>query len=358
MPDPVAEGTPVMGHSQTTIRRPTPLARARAYLRRRRVGRLRLCFLIPASPTDGFFGQIAMFRRALDHLGGPYRKATVIAVFGAEEQVSIPRAWEPYLHRVTVHAVPPSEFQKKSYGAQANARWSVAPEDCDLVIFADADVLMVRRIDDLLERLLAESSVAGAIAHYPFPQFPGDVPAQKWDSLARESIGRKIRLDYRHTLAPDSAPAAQRDCPFYVNFGFVIVPRALYSSLGARYLGLVDQVAGRLADPYFSGQVSLAMAVNALDLPCTDMDMRYNFPNDALAEQRYPESMRDVRVIHYLRTHRFDRQMIFSSSTDFRSFLAMRLTGVEAVLQAHVARLTGGHYPFTRDSVEPVQAGQ
>lgn len=299
-----------------------------------------------------------MFRMALDHLGGPYRQATVIAVFGAEATVSIPSAWAPHLRRVAVHAVPPAEFREKGYGAQANARWSVAPEDCDLVIFADADVLMIRHIDDLLERLITERSVAGAIAHYPFPQWPGDVPAQKWDSLAHDVIGGKISLDYRHTLVPDSAPADQRQCPFYVNFGFVIVPRVTYPSLAALYLRLVDHVAGLLAYPYFAGQVSLALAAEALGLPCTDMDMRYNFPNDILAERLYPESMQDVRVIHYLRTHNFDRQKIFSSSSEFRSFLSMRLTGVDAILQGHVARLTSGQYPFTRTSAHSVEAGQ
>ena len=74
---------------------------------------LKLCFLIPASPNNNFFSQIAMFRLALNHLGGIYQKALIVVVFGDNEVKPLPRHWKPYLEGVITHWVSPIEFQKK-----------------------------------------------------------------------------------------------------------------------------------------------------------------------------------------------------------------------------------------------------
>jgi hypothetical protein len=50
----------------------------------------RLDFVIPASPNDGFYSQIAFFRLALDRLGGIYRQARLVAVL---KMVRLTAAW-------------------------------------------------------------------------------------------------------------------------------------------------------------------------------------------------------------------------------------------------------------------------
>lgn len=145
---------------------------------------------------------------------------------------------------------------------------------------------------------------------------------------------------------PPDAPESLRSSPFYVNMGFVIVPRELLPSLRKSYLGLRPAVAPRLRNPYFAGQVALTLAVHANDLPRHAIDLKYNFPNDPRAETMYPDSLRDIRVIHYLRTGHFDRIEIFASAESFDQFLALDLVGSERIFQDHVRALTNGHYPF------------
>jgi hypothetical protein len=310
---------------------------------------MKLCFLIPASPTDGFLGQIAMFRRSLDALGRVYRDASVVAVFGDAEIDTIPDRWRPSLDRVLVHHVSPEDFKALGYHAQVSARWSLAPDDCDLVLFADADVLVVRPIDELLARLEREPAVAGVIAHYPIPTPPGEDPEQHWQDLFRRFLDRPVPLEYQHTLARSDGPDASPRAPFYVNFGFVCVPREWVQQLGTLYRELVPRLQQLLYKPYFAGQVALTLAVSALELPHIGLDMRYNFPNDPIAEERYPVALADLRVIHYLRTQRFDRPQIFSSEQAFQRFLGLGLAGSERLLQKHVGAIGQGLLPSAPD---------
>src|SRR5262245_35391495 len=84
----------------------------------RALDQLRLCFLIPASPTDGFRGQIAMFRRSLDRLGGIYQRADVVAVFGGSTVDELPDRWQAHFERITVRHADPAGFRVDSYRAQ------------------------------------------------------------------------------------------------------------------------------------------------------------------------------------------------------------------------------------------------
>jgi hypothetical protein len=51
---------------------------------------MKIDVLIPASPNDNFYSQIAMVRVALDSLGGAYRDARVVAVLGDKAVVPLP----------------------------------------------------------------------------------------------------------------------------------------------------------------------------------------------------------------------------------------------------------------------------
>ena len=81
--------------------------------------------------------------------------------------------------------------------------------------------------------------------------------------------------------------------------------------------------------------------------------MRYNFPNDELAERRYPEELENVKIFHYLRTGEFDRHRIFLDSANYRAFVQSSLSGVNQVFQNHVKRIFGEAYPFEAAAPRP-----
>jgi hypothetical protein len=316
-------------------------------LRRLKRRQSRLCFLIPGSPNDAFFSQIAMFRIALDALGGMYKEARLVAVFGdAAAPPEIPARWQPHFGRITTHFVAPELFLAKSYRAQSDARWQHLPDDCDIAVFTNADALLVRPIDELISIVESAPGIAGSIAHYPFPQRPGETPRQKWTALASTFLGRAIPFEYAYTLLTDADPADDRLCPFYINFGFVLVSRTVVESIGREYIDLAARVMPLLEKPYFAGQVALTLEVYRHSIKHHAVDIRYNFPNDPVAARLYPDSAADVRVVHFLRTDRFDRHRIFAERDQFNEFLALPLDGVERLFQEHVRRLTTGVYPF------------
>ena len=315
-------------------------------LRAGRMRDLRLCFLIPGLPNDSFCGQIAMFRRALDHLGGIYKRAPVIAVLGDEETQELPERWRPHFDRIITHYVPPEDLAAHGLLFIGDARWTCFPKDCDVVIFSDADTMVLRPIDDLLKQLKMAPAIAGVIAHCPFPHRPGEDPRQKWAELAQEWLGRSIPLEYTHTLTTKQDPLSQRECPFYVNYGCVIGLRKIIERIRSTYLWLRPRLEQSIEAPYFAGQIALTLAMYGHRAPCRAVDMRYNFPNDEIAEALYPESLRDLRVIHFLRTGKFDRSQIFASEEHFDRFLKLNLQGSNRIFQDHVRLLTNSRYPF------------
>lgn len=308
--------------------------------------KFRLCFLFAASPNDGFFSQIAMFRLSLDRLGGIYASAHIVVVFGDNEFKPLPERWKTHFERIETYWVTSEEFQKNSYLAQGDARWSYISPDVDFFIFADADILLIRSITDLLELLVDSPAVAGTIAGVPFPQFPKDNPLEKWASLARQFIGREISLDYTHTLASEKTEIHLRKCPYYVNYGFVIFPYSIAAEIRETYLEFRPRVALELYNPYFAGQVAMTLAIYKHNVTCRAIPLKYNFFNDVEAEKLHAQDMEDIRVIHYLRKANFDRQKIFTSPEEFKHFLSLELSGSEKIFQNYIRHLTDTNYPF------------
>jgi hypothetical protein len=310
------------------------------------VFRPRLCFHFLASPNDSFFSQIAMFRLALDSLGGIYEEADVIITLGDREIRPVPERWRAHLNRnVVVNWADPEMFRQLEYDAQGDAQWRYHHDGYDVICILDADVMITRPIDDVLLNVLQSPAIVGSIAHYPLPVHPDENPQQFWNRLSQRFINRPIEFNYRYSLA-EGQPDEHTFCPFYVNFGFLLLTPAILQLLRSRYLEIRPKIARELVDPYFSGQASLALTIAAQDVPARAVGLRYNFPNDGVADRLHRNELMDVRVIHYLRIEQFDRHRIFTSRLEFDHFLSLDLAGSNRVFQDHIRRLTKGRYPF------------
>jgi hypothetical protein len=74
--------------------------------------------------------------------------------------------------------------------------------------------------------------------------------------------------------------------------------------------------------------------------------MRYNFPNDPLAEQLHPRELEKVVAFHYLRTDQFDRHAIFATAESYSRFFSLPLSGVNEAFRKAVETMFGADYPF------------
>ena len=61
-----------------------------------------------------------------------------------------------------------------------------------------------------------------------------------------------------------------------------------------------------------------AAAIAKANVPYIALPVKYNFPNQPEFEDKYPEDLRDVRALHYM------RENLVSRTTDFESLSALR----------------------------------
>ena len=304
----------------------------------------KLDFLLCGSPTEAFFSQMAFFRLCLDAAGGAFRDARMVCVFENAGDATLSPHWRRHFKGIEVEWVTITAGENPGYRAQHNRRFEVIRDDADLAFVCDADVALVGPCDDLVQQLLARPALAGVIAHFHFSRSPDEIgdPDAIWPKLSSNLLGKPIDRSNHYTLVRPASPAT---VPFYINYGVLAGPPNLLRAAYARDLQLRDPVE-QIVGEFFSAQVSLALSCADLDIPTMALPMRYNFPNDRIADELYPDELEAVVFLHYLRRRYFDRGEIFTSEADFDRFLAMELVGSDAVFRDRVAAITNGKYPF------------
>jgi len=304
---------------------------------------LKLEYLICGSPTDAFFSQIAFFRLCLNRLGKTYRKARLVAVFGDQMKEVIPNRWRPYFKNIEVHWAHEIGAENPNHVLQHNRRFDLIDPSADVSFICDADVAVLRPMDDLVSELISRPKLAGVIAHYHFPWGgrEGD-PDEDWRELSEGVLGKEIARPFTYTLTPDEL--GQR-APFYINFGMLAGTPDLLARFHNRDMVIRQEVAKYLGD-WWAPQVSLSLTCADLELATQCLPMRYNFPNDPKAVEFHPGELEQVVFLHYLRREHFKREEIFVNESAFQEFLSMPLSGANAEFQTFVKTATSGSFPF------------
>lgn len=277
-------------------------------------------------------------------------KPQIIAVFGDTPDDGSYGIWRPHVESVVKLFLPREQSLAGDYMRQVDWRFRVVPADTDVAIFCDADTIIVGDIEEMALVVSAEQSVAGVIAHHHFPGSSPLSSRRQWDAISEALIGRAMTFSFQYTLPPAESPPEQRMAPFYLNFGVVFVAGAILDRLARRYLDLRPKVSAITGGSYMSAQIALALAAEAEQVPRRALGMAYNFPNDPIADERYPEELSDVRILHFLRQQQVQRAKIFANPQEFAHFLQLPLEGSNRALQSFVGDLTSRVYPFSGTS--------
>jgi len=289
---------------------------------------------VPISPREDFFRRVEFLHRSVRACGGLTAEATLVVSIGADIEPFDVVAREPWSrNEVTWRWVDREAFRRDSFFATGLDRLR-ARSNADIVLFADADVIFVNGVDDLLESLLHQPAIAGVMAHVPPP------PGLDWERLFTEAEIPPPKDAYQHSgwrlMYHDPA---LRFAPAYYNFGAVFVPGEWLPTLGYVYERSVP-AAENAGAGVWKAQVALTMALYRLGMRRLALEPRYNFPNLPLFETGYPEDLRDVRILHYLNTEIVDRERDFASPDALSALIARKdLTGSNEVLRATVAKL-------------------
>lgn len=314
----------------------------------------RFAVVIPASCTPAFLSQIAAFHRALFSISWTRWEPALHVIFGGPIDTQALDQWRPHLDRAAITFVSPRDFADKGIWAQADAELTAAPRDADVVIAMDADTLIVRNIEPLLDRVLAERAIAGCIAHHRTPGWEAQSERACWAALALGLTEVPLDFVHRYALSPDAENA-----PFYLNFGAIYFESSALQRILQHFAAFRSALAARMDKPVFSAQVALTLAATEAGVTQIVLPNRFNFPNDPKAGLLYPEDLREAAVFHYLRTSDFDRAEIFGSAGAYTDFMTQKLTGVNLAFREAVRRVLGSSYPFGLSSLplEPPLAG-
>lgn len=273
---------------------------------------------VPISPKPYFFQQVKCLYRSAQACGGLTGQVRMVVSVGDDTEPYDIAATQPWSdERVVWRWVARDDFRRLSYHATGLDRF-LYDTDAQVVLFADADVAFVNGIDDLLRSLQAMPAIAGVMAHVPPFLSKAD---ETWDSLFRK-LGRSLPPDlHQHTgWATMFHRADLRFGPAYYNLGAVFVSSSLLLKLSETFNQLLE-LAGQAEVGYFKSQLALTLAICELNMPRITLPPRYNFPNDPLFEAAYPEDLRDLRILHYLRMDEMQRDAIWETSEATRAFL-------------------------------------
>ena len=306
----------------------------------------KLEFLICGSPNDAFWSQLAMLRLSLDSLGPEFQSARLVMVLGDMEIIPVPDRWKPFFTNIEIEWAPVESFLE--FGDGSDHLFTLIDPSADITFICDADTLLIREIPtDFLDEMIQTPAISGVIAHYRPPktdQYGNDHSrlnnSEFWQNLSRHVLGRDIELPNDYTLKPTLGR-----CPFYINYGFVASTPRLLIDLH-KNLSIVQPKIRAWLDNEFYAQIGIAMAVQLGNLRSQVLPMRFNFPNDPIADDLYPGELRNVVLIHYLRCNVFDRHLIFANEANFNGFMSLELHGSNAVFQQRIRDLTGSVYPF------------
>jgi hypothetical protein len=291
---------------------------------------------IPISPTPDFFRRIhfmAASLRRLEDLIGSYLLVVCAGADMEPEDLYETQPWSKS-YPIIWRWADREKFRRDNYWETSREIFR-QPISGRAVICADADVIFVREFSQLLLELELNPVIAGVIAHSP--PIRGPELAGLWPRLCR---GYGVSLPPSiHEYTGWSFMTKDRMTPVYYNFGMVLMPGNLMEVL-APEMEAADDFVNKTLETFFRFQIALTLAIQKTNLPTRALPLRYNFPNDPQFDRKYPEELREVRILHYLRCEIVHREKDFSDLDAVKSLVNRTdLVGSNEVLRQTLALL-------------------
>lgn len=298
-------------------------------------------FRIPISPVPGFYASIRLIAASLARLGPPYSTARLLVSVGdyaALSEVKAANEWAA-AYPIEWRSVPHELFATRSYMATGADRYC-EPAGADVVMLCDADTCPVARFDELLSRIAgARSTVAGLQAH--FSPFGGTAASNeaKWRELLAGAGFMNQPLAWRYSMDPEGALGS---APPYFNYGVVAFSRPAFDRIAPIASQYVEIALELLDQPFFAAQVGLTFALLAAEIDPLFLGHAYNCANDDLVWATGLSSIKDIKIIHYLREDEFARLSFLADPAERAKFLGTpKRNLVSERLRDHVASLAG-----------------
>ncbi len=274
---------------------------------------------VPIAPTPSFFYQLRCLTHSLRRFGGAYRDAPVIATLGGPVDLDTAHrmSWLA-ANGIELRWVPEAEFAR--LGIYATGLRRIQHDfRSDMVLLLDADTLIRRPLDDLIDDSHRSGAVSGVIAHYS-PMLDWKVEEPSWAAFFALCGLTTPPLEYEHTgWGYFFMDPRFRDCPAYFNYGVIAAPAAAMAQVGRvaeRHLNRIREAMGT----YFDGQLALTAAIAELGLPTRALPMRYNMANNPHVEALHHREIDRAVILHLLHEHQARRAETFASLSSIEAF--------------------------------------
>lgn len=279
----------------------------------------------------GFISQIAFFCRALRRLYDRTEPVRVRCFLGGGEFDWTTAAPHIAAYRDDFDIVMAGEDAYAAHGlyAQCDQAFTDVSDDAEVIVFADADTFWLHRIDDLVDDVFRNHSVAGCMAHFPPPD---DHAEDYWERQFSEFSVMNPRLSYQYSMLPE------KNSPFYVNFGFVVMSATTLRMYKNDYIDIARSIRSVSEYPYFCYQIALTVLIEKFNLSKRLLPMEYNFPNDDRILLYHDILHKNIRVFHYLREERFKRCEIFLNKENFVKFCSQKNENMNYLLLSFMMR--------------------
>jgi lipopolysaccharide biosynthesis glycosyltransferase len=269
---------------------------------------------VPISPTESFFQQVHYLAVSLRHRGGKLRDSPIIVTVGEDcEPFDIGRklSW-PRHYPIEFRWLPRRLYQQHIYYATIAQRYGYRFQ-APYVLQLDADMVVARNLDDLLDRVVSEPAVYAVLAYYS-PWWNSKLlhirSDEEWWRRAFETAGLgepPFTCEYAGYGATFTGDV--RHCPPYFNQGLVLAPAPIMAAVG-NVLYREMEAANRTVETFYRVQVALAFAISRQQLPWRAIPLRYNLPT--LFASVLAKEWDDARVLHYSGTHWFEKDRLMT----------------------------------------------
>jgi hypothetical protein len=288
---------------------------------------------IPISPTSSFLNRTVLLAKSIRRW---YPDARVVAYIGSECSHDALRRFvypDLTLEGIDVVLVDREVFlfwagSRSPYLATMNARFHKTTQ-ADHILIMDADVLCTARFDELFET----DAVQGMQAHMP-PYGDADMFRLFVAMGLKPPVFNQLYSGAGIMCGPNTRG------PAYFNSGMIFAPASQFNALCEPYHEAIEVLRRTVNDTYWFDQLAVMLALAKVGEGWDSLPQRFNFPNQREFDVAFPDELKDVRFLHYLRTDTVDRDREFVSDEAMDAFVARRdLTGSNEVLRRTVDRL-------------------
>ena len=279
---------------------------------------------VPMSPTSSFLYQLRCLTHSLRRFGGAYRNAPVIGIVGADRVDHGLAGRMPWLaaNGIELRWAAEAEFAALGLRAAVAARYKQDFRS-DMVLFLDADTLIRRPLDDLIDVAHRNQALCGVIAHTS-PLDHGRLESADWARLFAICGLPAPRLEFEHTgWGYTSNEDRHRFCPAYFNAGVVVAPAPLIAAMAHVYYDHLTRLLSGMGSG-FDAQIAIATSIVRVGTPVRTLPFRFNMPNHPLLEALHYNEIDHAVILHLLAEQHFRRVETFASLASLEAFLARK----------------------------------